>query len=450
MKLSCLAILTLAASTALAQDLGAKAAPQAKPVLITGATVHPVSGPPIANGVVHFADGVIAFVGSQEQWNDHLKNIKLIAPETIDAKGKHVYPGLIGAQTQLGLTEIQAVRAMQDTNEAGNITPEARAIVSVNPDSTLLPVTRSNGELIAAVFPSGGTISGRVGVIRLDGWTWEEMAVKADAGLVVEWPMMRTVTAWWNPTPEEEQLKNIRQSLHVIDRAFATAKSYAAARASDPNTPIDLRWEAMIPALPSKNSANNSGAQLPIFVSANAADQITAAISWAAPLGLKLVIVGGAEAPMCADLLKKHDVPVIVMGTHNFPRRDDAAYDEAYALPARLQEAGVRWCLASGEETAHERNLPYNAGRAVAYGLAPDAALRSITLSSAEILGIADRYGSLDAGKSATLIITDGDPLEITTHTTAAFIDGRAINLANKQTILADKYREKYKQAKPN
>lgn len=443
MKLACLTILSLAASTALAQDLGVKAPPQSKPILITGATVHPISKPAIENGVVHFADGKLAFVGSKAEWEEHIKNIRLVAPETIDASGKHVYPGLIGAQTQLGLTEISAVRAMQDTNEAGSVTPEARAIVAVNPDSTLIPVTRSNGELIAAVFPSGGTIPGRVGVMRLDGWTWEEMAIKPDAGLVVEWPMMRTVTAWWNPTPEEEQLKNIRQNLHVIDKAFATARSYAAARAADPTTPIDLRWEAMIPTLP-------AAAQTPLFISANAMDQITAAVSWAAPLGLKVVIVGGTEAPMCADLLKTHNVPVIVMGTHNFPRRDDGDFDEAFTLPARLEAAGVRWCLASGEETAHERNLPYNAGRAVAYGLSRDAALRSITLSSAEILGIADQYGSLDAGKSATLIFTDGDPLEVTSHVSAAFIDGRTIDLSNKQTILAEKYRQKYKQSRKN
>lgn len=441
MKLSCLTILSLAASTALAQDLGVKAAPQSKPILITGATVHPVSKPPIENGVVHFAEGKLAFVGSQAEWNEHLKAIRLVAPETIDAKGKHVYPGLIGAQTQLGLTEFQSVRAMQDTNEAGSITPEVRAVVAVNPDSTLIPVTRTNGELIAAVFPGGGTIAGRVGVIRLDGWTWEEMSIKPDAGLVVEWPMMRTVTAWWNNTPEEEQLKNIRQSLHVIDRAFATAKSYAAAKAADPATPVDLRWEAMHSVLPGDG-------QLPVFVSAGSMDQITAAISWATPLGLKLVIVGGSEAPMCAELLKTHNVPVIVLGTHGFPRREDGDFDESYSLPSKLEAAGVKWCMASGEETAHERNLPYSAGRAAAYGLPKDAALRSITLSSAEILGIADQYGSLDAGKSATLIITDGDPLEMTSHVTAAYIDGRAIDLSTKQTKLAEKYREKYKQSK--
>lgn len=443
MKLATIAMLGLLSCSVQAQDLGVKAPAQSKPILITGATVHPVSKPPIEQGVVYFAEGTITFVGSKADWDAYLTNKRIASPNEINAAGKHVYPGLIGAQTQLGLTELSSVRAMQDSNEAGNITPEARAIVAVNPDSTLLPVTRANGELIAAVFPSGGAIAGRVGIIKLDGWTWEEMAVTPDAGLVVEWPMMRTVTAWWNTTPEEEQLKNIRQNLHVIDRAFATAKAYAAAKAADPKTAIDLRWEAMASVLPGDT-------QLPVFISAGSMDQITAAVTWATQLGLRPIIVGGAEAPLCAELLKTHNVPVIVMGTHNFPRREDAAYDEAFTLPARLEAAGIKWCLASGEETAHERNLPYSAGLAAAHGLGKDAALRSITLSSAEVLGIADRYGSLDAGKSATLLITDGDPLEITTQVSAAFIDGRQIDLSTKQTKLAEKYREKYKQAKQN
>lgn len=158
------------------------------------------------------------------------------------------------------------------------------------------------------------------------------------------------------------------------------------------------------------------------------------------------MIVGGRDAPLRADLLKRHDAPVIVLGIGNFPKRDDTGCDDAFTLPARLQAAGVRWCFASGEETAHERSLPYHAGRAVAYGLDHDAALRAVTLSAAEILGVDDRLGSLEPGKAATLIIADADPLEVTTHVTAAYINGRAIDLTSKQSKLADKYREKYKQ----
>lgn len=426
------------AGAALGQDLGHKAPPQTQPIAITGATVHTVSGATIEGGVVLFENGTISAVGDAAA-------VKLgEGVRVIDGAGKHVYPGLIAAVSQLGITEIAAVRPSRDFDEAGSVTPEARAAVAVNPDSWLFPVTRSNGVLLAGVFPTGGSVSGTAAVIRLDGWTWESMSVEADAGLVVNWPFMRTITAWWMDTPEEEQLKAIRKNLHDLDAVFASARAYGAAKRADPGTPTDLRWEAMGDVFP----VGGAGPAKPVFISANGVDQITAAVSWSRTYGLRVVIVGGSEADLCADLLKQHDIPVIVMGTHNFPRRDDAAYDEAFTLPARLDAAGVRWCLASGEETPHERNLPYNAARASAFGLDRAKALRSITLSSAEILGIADRYGSVDAGKSATLILTDGDPLEVTTRVHAAFIDGREIDLTNKQSELAAKYREKYRQMK--
>lgn len=434
-SMTAMAAVMMAAGAGLGQDLGVKAAPQTRPIAIVGATAYPVSGPPIEDCVVVFDKGVLTRVSGGGGYFDASPDV-----DVINATGLRVYPGLISAYTQLGITEIPTVRASNDFNEAGSISPEARSVVAVNPDSWLFPVTRANGILTAGVFPSGGVVPGRAGVVRLDGWTWEQMAVDDDAGLVVSWPMMRTVTAWWMTESEEDQLKNIRQNLHTIDEAFKTAKAYIAAKDADPGVPVDLRWEAMRGVFPGGAGQNR------VFIMAGALDQITAAVSWAAPLGLRPVIVGGAEAPLAAELLKKHDVPVIVMGTHNLPRRDDSAYDEAFTLPARLEAAGVTWCLASGEETPHDRSLPHNAGRAAAYGLSKEAALRSITLSAAEVLGVADRLGSLETGKAATLIITDGDPLEVTTRVTGAFIDGRKIDLSSKQSVLAEKYRAKYRQ----
>lgn len=422
---------------AIAQDLGVKSPAQTAPVAIINATVHPVSGPPVENAAILFSEGRITSIAPAS-------TIKLDSSvRAIDAKGGHVYPGFIGAESQTGLTEIAAVRASRDMAEANAVSPEVRAVIAVNPDSTLLPVTRAGGVLLNAVFPTGGTIPGRVSVIRLDGWTSADMSVLDSAGLAVNWPSMRPITAWWMNTPEEEQLKQIRENLHTIDRAFATARAYRDARAADPSAPVDLRWDAMAEVLPQEKQTPR-----PVFISASNLDQINAAVTWSLGYDLKLVLVGGREAPLAADLLKKHDIPVIVMGTHTFPRREDSAYDEAFSLPARLHEAGIRFCIASGEETPHERNLPFGAGRAAAYGLPRDQALRSITLSAAEILGIADRYGSLEPGKSATLIITTGDPLEVTTRITGAFIDGREIDLSNKQTKLAEKYRERYRQLK--
>lgn len=428
---------------AFAQDLTMKAAPQSRPIAIVNAHVHTVSGATFPSGYVIFNQGKITAVG------DAAALPRLTADvEVIDAAGKDVYPGLIGAYTQLGLTEIGAVRASQDTSEVGSdgIMPEVRACVAVNPDSTLIPVTRTNGVLAVGVFPTGGTIPGRASVIVMDGWTSEQMTVKDAAGVVVDWPMSRPISAWWMDTPEEEQLRNIRRGFSRIEEAFNTARAYAHNRDADPSAPADLRWEAMRPVFAASTPNAGPDARLPVFVMAQDYDQITSAVAFCNRNGLRCVIVGGREAPQCAELLKKSNIPVIVIGVHNMPRRDDSAFDEPFTLPLRLEQAGIQWCLASGEETPHERNLPYNAGRAIAYGLDPDVAIRSVTLSPAQILGVGDSLGSIDAGKSATLIVTDGNPLELTTRVEIAFIHGKRIDLSNKQTELNKKYREKYRQ----
>jgi imidazolonepropionase-like amidohydrolase len=440
-RISTLLVASVAlASPALAQDLTVKAPPQAKPIAITGATVHTVSGATIANGYVIFDQGKITAVGDAAALPRLTADVELIA-----ATGKHVYPGLIAAYSQIGLTEIGAVRASDDMSEVGSdgVMPEVRAAVAVNPDSTLIPVTRSNGVLAAGVFPVGGSIPGRASVMLLDGWTWEQMCVKDAVGLVVNWPMSRTINAWWMQTSEAEQQTNIRRGFERIENTFATAKSYAAARAADPASPADLRWEAMRPVFA------EGAAQSPVFVMAQDYDQITAAVAFCARTNLKCVIVGGRDAVECAPLLKARDIAVVVIGTHVMPARDDAPFDAPFTLPARLEAAGVRWCLASGEETPHERNLPYNAARAVAYGLDHDAAIKAITLSTAQILGVADALGSIEPGKSATLLLTDGTPLETTTRIEAAFVQGKRIDLSNKQTELNRKYREKYRQMGP-
>lgn len=443
-------LLLAAAGIARAQDLGIKAPSQTQPVAIINAAIHPVSGPTIDRGYVLFREGKIESVGGTPP--SFAKDVRVI-----DATGKHIYPGMVGAYSQIGLEEIGAVRASTDISEVGSagIMPEVCAHVSVNPDSTLIPVTRSNGVLAVGVFPKGGVISGRASVIQLDGWTSDDMTVLPEAGLSVNWPQSRPVTAWWMDRSEEDQLKDIRLNMQRIEEAFAQAEAYARARAADPNTPIDIRWEAMrrvFPRAPKpdergvKKAAQLEQGQVPVFILAQDYDQIAAAVGFTTKHGLKCVIVGGREAPLCADLLKRHSVPVVVLGTLKMPRRDDSAYDEAYTLPARLEAAGVKWCLASGEETPHERNLPYSAAMAVTHGLGMDAAIRSVTLSAAEVLGVGPMLGSLEPGKRATLLVTDGNPLAIDTKIDSAFIDGKQIDLGNKQTELEKKYREKYRQ----
>ncbi len=430
-----------------AQDLTVKAPRQSQPILIIGATVHPVSGPAIADGYILFTNGKIDSVGQGVPASSvpGVNNAK-----RIDAKGKHVYPGLIGAYTQIGLSEIQSVRASEDQREVGQITPEAQTLISINPDSTLIPVTRATGVLSVGVFPTGGLVMGQPCVISLEGWTWEEMSVRRSLGVVVNWPFPRPSTAWWIRQSKEDQLKRINKSLATIDETFRTARAYAQARDSGPGTAPDIRWEAMRPLFASSVPvAASSTSPVPpsrVFITANDSEQIEQAVLWAVDLGLRPVIVGGRDAPLCVELLKRHHVPVIVQGVHNLPKRADSDYDATFTLPATLESLGIVWCLASGEETAHERSLPHHAGLAMGHGLSEEAAIRSVTLRAAEVLGVADSLGSLEPGKAATIIIADGNPLEITTHVTQAFINGRDIDLSTKQTKLAEKYREKYRQ----
>lgn len=406
-----------------AQDLVTKAPAQSNDVVIHGATIHPIDRPAVEDGMVWFSDGLIRSVGA-----------KADVPESvtrIDAQGLHVYPGLIGANTTVGLQEIGAVRATRDEDEIGDTTPEVRAAVAVNPDSTVIPVTRSNGVLTVGVIPQGGLVPGRLSVMQLAGWTWEDMAVEADAGVVVRWPALPRSSS--KPDDIEETMQRRR----AVDDLFERARAHLSARANDPAIAPDIRLEALRPALRGER---------PVFLYADALEQIQSALAWAAERELRAVLVGGRYALDCVELLRERSIAVVVTGTHRLPGRRDLPFDEPFRLPAALQEAGVAWCLASSEEFANERNLPYHAASAVAHGLSLDAALRAVTLSAAEILGVADRIGSLTAGKQATLIVTDGNPLEVTTRVVHAFVAGRHLDLDNKHSALARKYREKYRQ----
>jgi hypothetical protein len=432
-----LALIVAATSTS-AQDLTHKAAPQAGSIVISNATIHPVSKPAF-QGFIIFDQGKITMM-QEGELKDAREGVRII-----DASGKHVYPGLIAPWTQLGLTEFQSVPATQDLAEVASIAPEANPAIAVNPDSTLIPVTRSNGILLAGIAPEGGLIPGQISAIRLDGWTMADMTARPTSGIVLRWPQMRTITAWWMDTSEDDQRREITRSLARIREVFDTAQAYANAIGTDPSQPTDLRWEAMRPlfAAPQPGIAD---ARPRLFILANDVDQISAAVAFARERSLRAAIVGGRDAHLCAQLLKDNNIPVILTGTHVMPRRDDADYDEGFTRPLRLHEAGLTFAIAHMDDTAHERNLPYSAAIAAAHGLPRDAALNAITLAPAQILGIDDQYGSLETGKSATLIITTGDPLEVTTQIQSAFIDGREIDLSNKQTKLYEKYRDRYQQ----
>jgi len=407
------------------------APPQAKPIAIKSATIHPVSGPEIPSGTIVFDNGKITAIGADATIPS--------GAEVIDGTGKHVYPGLINANTVLGLVEIGAVRATVDVEESGAINPNVRSITSVNPDSELIPVARSAGVLTALTVPEGGIISGQSAVLRLDGWTPEEMTVLSPAAMHLRWP---TLTIDRRPRARKsvkDQQKEIEKAQKQIRDAFQIARSYWQARKNPaPDFKSDLRWEALMPVFDGK---------LPLFVHASTLAQIEAALAWAKEMQLKIVLVDGDDAWRVASQLKESDTPVVLGPATSLPPRRDDDYDSAWSSAAKLQQAGVRFCIASngrGAET-NERNIGYEAGLAAGYGLPKEEALKAVTIYPAQILGVADRLGSLETGKAATLILTNGDPLDFPTQVETAFIDGRKIDLSNRQTRLRDKYREKYR-----
>ncbi|NIR48093.1 amidohydrolase family protein [candidate division KSB1 bacterium] len=409
--------------------------PQDHPIALVGATIHTVSGSTIDNGTVLFEDGKITAVGTDVEIPE--------GAEEIDVKGKHVYPGLIGANSRLGLVEIGAVRATRDYAEVGDIKPNVRAEVAINPDSELLPVTRANGITLVHTIPMGGLISGTSAMIMLDGWTWESMTFKAPVGLYLNWPFMGVREAPWIEKSKEEQLKERDEQIQKIKGAFAEVRAYMKAKEAEaqkevPYHDTDLRWEAMIPVLEQK---------MPVLLHTHGIRQIQAALDWAAEENIKAILLSGQDARFVVDQLKENDTPVIFEGTFNLPRRRWEPYDTPYSAPLKLYEAGVKYCIAGTGNTfeaPHERNLPYHAAMAAAHGLPKDEALKAVTLYPAQILGVADRIGSIEVGKDATLIVTDGDPLEIVTHVEREFIQGRKIDLSSRHMQLYEKYKTKY------
>ncbi|MCL4707674.1 amidohydrolase family protein [bacterium] len=435
MKIKLVVIISLLlAANVFAQNYGqVPASPQAKPVALVGATIHPVSAPAIANATIVFDQGKIVALG---------QNVSVPAnAERIEVSGKHVYPAMIDANTTLGLIEIGSVRATVDFSETGPINPNVRAEVAVNPDGEMIPVTRANGVALALSVPQGGIISGTSALIMLDGWTWEQMTLKAPVGMHVNWPNMTLQRRWWITQSDEEQRKQMKENMEKLKEAFAQGRAYMTAKAGEAKTAgvfheTDSRWEAMIPVFERK---------IPVLVNAGEIKQIQAAVQWAVEENLRIVITGGQDAWRAADLLKAKDVPVIYGQVHDLPNRGWEPYDTPFTVPAKLHAAGVKFCIADFDN-ANVRNLPYQAATAAAYGLPREEALKAITLYPAQILGVADRVGSLEPGKDATLIVTNGDPLEIPTQVEHEFIQGRRIDLGNKHEALYRKYSEKYRQ----
>lgn len=400
-----------------------------RPVVLINADLYPVGAPRIENGRLRIEGGKISAIGGSE--------VDTAGAQIVDLAGQRVYPGLIAANTVLGLVEVGAVRATVDQTEVAAIAPEVRAEVAVNPDSEHFPVTRANGVLSALSRPQPGSqsvLSGRSALLALDGWTWEAMTLKAPVAMHLVWPSPLQPEGL-PPAMLKEWQKALDGKRAQLRQAIREARAYVAAPSPEPP---DLRWEAMRPLFTG---------ELPLFIHADDAAAIEEALAFAREEGLRIVIVGGLEAWRLAGQLKQDDVPVIIGGTQVLPLRRHDPVEAAFENPAKLQQAGVRFAIASPGDsfsTSNERNLPYQAASAVAHGLPYEEALKAVTLYPAQILGVADRLGTLAVGKDATLFVADGDPLEVTTQVVRAFIGGREIDLDNRHRQLYEKYQRKY------
>jgi imidazolonepropionase-like amidohydrolase len=426
------AVLALAAAGASGQT-----APAAPPRVFTlvNATIHPASGPDIPSGHLVVRDGKIAEVGPGPQ--------AAAEGAVVDLKGAHVYPSLLPPLTVLGLAEISAVRATIDMGEIGEINPAARASVAMNYDSELLPVARSGGVLIAGVTPVGSVMSGTAAVMKLQGWTREDGALRDPAAITVFWPDLAIDRSPDARRSVEKQKKERDERVRRLKDAFRDARAYAAARAAEgrsgvPKHDFDPTLDALVPAVEGK---------IPVIVRADRLAQIRDAIAWARDEKLLLVLWGAADGWRAADEIAKANVAVIIDSPNDLPLRDDEPYDSQYANAAKLNAAGVRILFneGGGSDASNVRNLPQLVAAAVAHGFPRAKALPAVTLEPARLLGVADRVGSLEPGKDATLIVTDGDLFDIRSRVVAAYLDGKELDLSDKQKRLYERYRNRPK-----
>ena len=395
--------------------------------LLRGATVHTVSGADIAGGAVLVEDGKIVEVGA------HVAAPKGV--RVIDARGLHVYPGMIDSATEMGLTEIGAVQETNDVSEIGDYHPQVRAIVAVNPASEHIAVTRANGITSVVTMPQGGIVCGQAALIHLDGWTWEEMQIRGSVGMQMSLPAMeageRRGTRGAGPAPYAELKRNREKKLRELHEFFEAARRYRQAKAAgDGEMKRDLALEAMAPVLEGK---------MPVVISAASEKSIKEALQFAEKEKVRMILAGGQEAYKVAGELKAKGVAVILMPTLSLPRDEDDPYDKAYTQPGELWKAGVKFAFGSFTTSA-ARNLPYQAAMAVAFGLPYAEGLRAVTLGAAEIWGVEGELGSIEKGKWADLMVTDGDPLETRTAVKQLYIKGRAVDLGNKHRRLYERY----------
>ncbi|HTB32622.1 MAG TPA: amidohydrolase family protein [Bacteroidia bacterium] len=407
------------------------ASPEKKSILLYGGTVHTATGKIIENGFVGIKDGKINLVSATfSQDSSEYDTV-------INCTGKQIYPGFIDPNCSLGLVESGAVRATTDIADIGALNPELRTLTTYNTDSKITPVVRINGVLTAQIAPQGGLISGTSSIMSLDGWNWEDACYKADDGVHVNWPAMYT-RIQLNP----DQIggfaanKNYDKQVQVLQKFLSDAQAYSKQKT---HVETNIKMEAM------KGVFDGSKT---LYIHADFAKEILASITTAKGLSIpKIVLVDGRDSWMVTTFLKQNNIPVILTRIHSQPAMPDDDIDQPYKTPYILQKAGILFCLENegDQEENASRNLPFMAGTAITFGLTPEEGLDAITSNTAKILGIESTTGSIEVGKDATLIVSDGDALDMRTNNiTLAFIKGRKIQLTSIQTALYHEYMQKY------
>lgn len=416
-------MLASASVSAWAQPTIYPAKKQDKSISITGATLHIGNGTTIENGTISFANGKISYVGlaSSAQTTDLV----------IDATGKHLYPGFIAANTNLGLVEFESVKATLDFSEIGENNVHVRSIIAYNTDSKVINTLRSNGVLLAQITPQRGLIAGQSSIVQLDAWNWEDAVYKIDEGIHINWPEVR-VSRFLTTAVMDKQKESIQQQISELISFFSQGHAY---HNFDGNTISNARFDAL--------SGIHDGRKK-IFVHVNEANSIIEAVNSFKSLGITPVIVGGRDAHLVTTILKDNQVPVLIRESHSLPSREGDDVNLPYKQAKILFDQGVLAAYAM-DGFWQQRNLPFMAGTAAAHGLDKEHALSYITLNTAKILGIDARTGSLEVGKDANLFVSNGDALDMLGNDVEyAFILGKEINLDNLHKQLFKRYEQKY------
>lgn len=400
---------------------------QTQSILIYNAYIHVGNGDVIENGSIGFKNGVIDFVGSKADISNYQK--------TINANGKHVYPGFIATNSTLGLAEVDAVRATRDEDEIGDFLPHIRAAIAYDAESKIIESMRPNGVLVAQVTPRGGTISGSSSIMQLDAWNWEDALIQNDEGIHLNWPNPYSRGRWWlGEDPSLKINKNYSTNIKKVSTFFENAQVY-----SKNQIPVHLPYQAMSGVFEGNTT---------LYIHAKDEKQIVDGITYLKKIGLtKIVLVGGNGAVDQLDFLKENNIPVIVSRPHRLPDNEDDDPKAAFKIASQLVNSGllVSIDVSGSMERMNTRNLPFYAGSFAAYGLDKEEALQLITLNSAKILGINDKLGSLEVGKHATLFLSKGDALDMRTNIIEhAFISGRELSLETHQTELWKRYSKKF------